>query len=100
MAAPAHCAACDPKKVLVGGAELVDWHRRMTGWGIAGEARIDWPALMRFKRTFTDPVPASREAAFQQAGIATFHGVARFAGVDRSWSVSARATSSSRRRNS
>ena len=74
---------CDPKKVLVGGAELVDWQRRMTGWGIAGEARLDWPALMCFKRTFTDPVPDSREAAFQQAGIATFHGVARFAGVDR-----------------
>jgi glutathione reductase (NADPH) len=74
---------CDPKKVLVGGAELVDWQRRMTGWGIAGETRIDWPALMRFKRTFTDPVPASSEAAFQQAGIASFHGVARFAAVDR-----------------
>lgn len=65
---------CDPKRVLVGGAELADWHRRMRGWGIAGEARIDWPALVRFKRTFTDPVPASREAAFQQAGIAPFHG--------------------------
>jgi glutathione reductase (NADPH) len=74
---------CDPKKVLVGGADLVDWHWRMTGWGLAGEAHIDWPALMRFKRTFTDPVPASREAAFQQAGIATVHGVARFTGVDR-----------------
>jgi len=74
---------CDPKKVLVGAADLVAWHRRMSGWGIAGESRIDWPALMRFKRTFTDPVPASREAAFQQAGIATFHGVARFASVDR-----------------
>ena len=74
---------CDPKKVLVAGADLVDWHRRMTGWGIAGEARIDWPALMRLKRTFTEPVPASRAAAFQQAGIATFHGVAWFAGVDR-----------------
>jgi glutathione reductase (NADPH) len=74
---------CDPKKVLVGGAELVDWHRRMTGWGIAGDARIDWPALMRFKRTFTDLVPAQREAAFQKAGVTTFHGVARFAGVDR-----------------
>ncbi|MFZ5625231.1 MAG: dihydrolipoyl dehydrogenase family protein [Gemmatimonadota bacterium] len=72
----------DPKKVLVGGAELADWHRRLTGWGIAGDARIDWPALMRFKRTFTDPVPASREAAFQNAGIATFHGVARFTSVD------------------
>jgi glutathione reductase (NADPH) len=74
---------CDPKRVLVDGAELVDWHRRMTGCGIAGEARIDWPALMRFKRTFTEPVPVQREAAFQKAGIAMYHGVARFVGEDR-----------------
>lgn len=74
---------CDPKRVLVGGGELVDWHRRMAGAGVAGDVHLDWPALMRFKRTFTDPVPASREAAYQQAGIATYHGVARFTGEDR-----------------
>lgn len=69
---------CDPKKVLVGAGELVDWSRRMTEFGIAGDARIDWPALMRFKRTFTDPVPREREALFTRAGIATYHGHARF----------------------
>src|SRR5574338_480134 len=69
---------CDPKKVLVGAAELVDWHRRMAGHGLAGDVRIDWPALMRFKRSFTDPIPEKREAAFRQAGIATYHGHARF----------------------
>jgi glutathione reductase (NADPH) len=74
---------CDPKKVLVGAAELVDWHRRMTGSGISGDTRIEWSALMRFKRTFTDPVSAQREAAFQKAGIATYHGAARFIGEDR-----------------
>ena len=25
---------CDPKKVLVGAAELLDWHNRMAGYGI------------------------------------------------------------------
>ena len=74
---------CDPKKVLVGAAELADWHRRMAGAGIAGDARIDWPALMRFKRTFTDPVPAKTEAAFKEAGIDTLHGTATFVGEDR-----------------
>lgn len=73
---------CDPKKVLVGAADLVAWHRRMAGHGVAADARMEWPALMRFKRTFTDPVPASREAAFQKAGIATYHGAARFIGED------------------
>jgi len=70
---------CDPKKVLVGAADLVDWYQRMRHRGIAGEhAHVDWPELMRFKRTFTDPVPEDRERGFQGAGIATFHGSARF----------------------
>jgi len=74
---------CDPKKVLVGAAELVDWNRRMQGPGIIGNAQISWPDLMRFKRTFTDPVPANREQAFEQAGIATYHGPGRFVGPDK-----------------
>ena len=74
---------CDPKKVLVGAAELVDWHERMRGHGVAGDATIDWPALMHFKRSFTEPVPANREQAFRNAGIETFHGEARFVGADR-----------------
>lgn len=74
---------CDPKKVLVGAADLVSWHRRMEGYGVAGDASIDWPALMAFKRSFTDPLPASREAAFRKAGIETLHGEARFVAEDR-----------------
>jgi glutathione reductase (NADPH) len=72
---------CDPKKVLVDAAEAVDWVRRMKGKGIsAEEIRIDWQELMRFKRSFTEPVPKNREEGFAKAGIATFHGRARFVG--------------------
>ncbi len=72
---------CDPKKVLVGAAEALDWVRRMKGKGIrAEEIRIDWQELMRFKRSFTEPVPKNREEGFAKAGIATFHGPARFVG--------------------
>lgn len=72
---------CDPKKVLVGAAEAIDWARRMKGNGIRAEQlQIDWSDLMRFKRTFTEPVPKNREAGFVKAGIATFHGRARFVG--------------------
>src|SRR5438046_2732143 len=72
---------CDPKKVLVGGAEAVDWARRMKGNGIrADQLQVDWRELMRFKRTFTDPVPKNSEGGFTEAGIATFHGRARFTG--------------------
>jgi glutathione reductase (NADPH) len=70
---------CDPKKVLVGAAEVVARARQMAGKGITSEdIQIDWPALMRFKRTFTEPVPADREQQFLHAGIAVFHGRARF----------------------
>jgi glutathione reductase (NADPH) len=72
---------CDPKKVLVGAAEAVDWTRRMKGKGIqAAKLQIDWPELMRFKRSFTEPVPKRREEGFAKAGIAAFHGRARFVG--------------------
>lgn len=72
---------CDPKKVLVGAAELVDWSDRMRGKGVRGDdVGIDWPELMRFKRTFTDPVAQQREQSFIQADIAIFHGLARFVG--------------------
>ena len=74
---------CDPKKVLVGAEEVVSWERRMRGFGTAGSASIDWPSLMAFKRTFTDPVPASREAAFGKEGIEMLHGEARFVAEDR-----------------
>jgi glutathione reductase (NADPH) len=70
---------CDPKKVLVGAADVLDWARRMGGRGIAVEnLHIDWPALMRFKRSFTDPVPRQREQAFEEGGIRSIHGTAHF----------------------
>lgn len=73
---------CDPKRVLVGAADLRDWAQRMKAREISSESlTINWPALMQFKRTFTDPVPANREASFSKAGIHTLHGRARF--IDR-----------------
>src|ERR1700741_2862661 len=72
---------CDPKKVLVGAAEVIDWARRMKGNGVRAEQlQIDWPEPMDFKRPFTEPVPKNTEAGFSKAGIATFHGRARFVG--------------------
>jgi glutathione reductase (NADPH) len=70
---------CDPKKVLIGAAEALDWNRRMKGKGIESEKlQIDWPELMRFKRSFTESVPLRREEGFAKAGVVAFHGRARF----------------------
>lgn len=74
---------CDPKKVLIGGAELVGRARRMQGHGVSGAFLLDWPELMRFKRTFTEDVPSGRERRFEEQGIDPYHGPARFIGEDR-----------------
>ena len=71
---------CDPKKMLVAAAEVIDAHRRMSPNGVDGDARINWPELIAFKRTFTDPVSAKHELLYREKGIATFHGTARFTG--------------------
>jgi glutathione reductase (NADPH) len=73
---------CDPKKMLVSGAETVDWARRMHRRGVVGEVRINWKELIAFKRTFTDPVPKKREESFAKQGIDAFHGMARFDSPD------------------
>ncbi len=73
---------CDPKKMLVSGAETVDMTRRMEGHGVVGAVRIEWKDLIAFKRTFTDPVPQKRQQSFSEQGIEAFHGTARFTGPD------------------
>lgn len=72
---------CDPKKVLVGAAEAVEWPQRLGGRAVAADGvRIEWPALIRLKRSMIEAVPQSREKGFAKAGIDAFHGRARFVG--------------------
>ena len=71
---------CDPKKMLIAGAEAADGVARMHGRGVAGDVRIDWPELIAFKRTFTDPIPQKREHSYAENGVDTFHGHAKFTG--------------------
>lgn len=71
---------CDPKKMLVAAAEVIDAQRRMKGHGVDGEVGIDWPELMSFKRSFTDPVPQKHEQRYRDKGIDTFRGTAKFTG--------------------
>ncbi len=72
---------CDPKKMLITGAQVMDDIRRMCGKGVrAEEAHIDWRELMEFKRTFTGPVPQKQERNYQQKGVDTYHKYARFIG--------------------
>jgi glutathione reductase (NADPH) len=70
---------CEPKKVLVEAARIVELGARMARIGVVDRApQLRWAELMRFKRTFTDPVPQETEEKLTQAGIAVLHGHARF----------------------
>jgi glutathione reductase (NADPH) len=72
---------CDPKKMLVTGAQVMDDVSRMSGRGIvAKDARISWRDLMAFKRSFTRPIPAKQEQRYREKGIDTLHATARFVG--------------------
>lgn len=72
---------CDPKKMLITGAQVMDDIRRMRGRGVAADgAHIEWRELMEFKRTFTGPVPGKQEKNYADKGVDTYHEHARFAG--------------------
>jgi glutathione reductase (NADPH) len=74
---------CDPKKVLVGVAGVLDSIHRMKERGIdAPGASIRWSDLMRFKHSFTDLVPTSTEQWLISVGISAFHGEAHFISPD------------------
>lgn len=69
---------CDPKKMLVSGEEAIDAAARMAGRGVTGAVAIDWPQLIAFKRTFTDPVPGKQARRYAELGVEALQGAARF----------------------
>lgn len=76
-----NCAlrGCNPKKVFVHAAEVVDAARRGNGKLCdAGDIKIDWPNLLKWKNSFTNPVPESSVEKFNDAGITTFDGSPKF----------------------
>lgn len=72
---------CIPKKVLAGTAEITDINRRLGEIGIVtNQPTMSWANLIKFKRTFTDPVSPSTEKALREAGIDVFTGNPKFTG--------------------
>ena len=67
---------CDPKKILISGAEAIDAANRMRGHGVSGQSSIDWRELMAFRHGFTDPIPHKQEQRYAAEGFETFHGLA------------------------
>lgn len=73
---------CEPKKVFVEAANVIDANQRHKDIGIVESQRIHikWSDLIRFKRTFTEPFPMHREDSYNKVGIISFHGHAKFIG--------------------
>jgi glutathione reductase (NADPH) len=72
---------CVPKKILVGAAGAVQGARDLTGHGVPGAVMtLEWPDLMRFKRSLVGPTTERTEQAWAKMGIEQFHGHARFVG--------------------
>jgi len=69
---------CNPKKVLMAAAEAIHAVEKLRGKGLLSTPGLDWEALMRFKREFTEPIPDAVENGYWERGIDTFHGHAAF----------------------
>jgi len=66
---------CIPKKTLVGAAEAVHAARDLADRGVPARAlAIDWPTLMRFKRSLIDSTTERTEQAWAKMGVEQFHG--------------------------
>ncbi|HEX9420861.1 MAG TPA: NAD(P)/FAD-dependent oxidoreductase [Methylomirabilota bacterium] len=70
---------CVPKKILVAAADAVQGARDLTGKGVsAGSLALDWPELMRFKRSLIGETTERTEQNWARMGVEQFHGKARF----------------------
>lgn len=73
---------CEPKKVLVSAAEVVERAAGQCMNGVSGFAGLDWAELIAFKRTFTDPASGNIAEFMRSTGVTLLSGEARFAGPD------------------
>lgn len=73
---------CEPKKVLYAAAEVVERANGQADGGLSGTVAVDWPELIAFKRTFTDPMSPMIEKGLVDGGATAIHGNARFVSPD------------------
>lgn len=70
---------CNPKKVFVHAAEVVDAAQRTDGKLCdAGDIKINWKQLQSFKRTFVQDIPENSRKKYDDKGIKTLAGSPRF----------------------
>jgi glutathione reductase (NADPH) len=69
---------CEPKKVLFDAVDAMVRSIHHNGHGLQGNPGLDWQELIRFKNTFTDPVPGNIEKDLARRGIDLFPEQGRF----------------------
>jgi glutathione reductase (NADPH) len=75
---------CNPKKVLVRAAEVLEELRHAGEHGIsAGKIAIDWNAVITRKHRFTDPVTVNTEQSLVKAGVHYIKAPPRFVANDK-----------------
>ncbi len=69
---------CDPKKVLLAAVDARRHSQYLEGNGLKKAPEIDWPALIKFEKTFTDPVSEGTKTGLKNAGITVIDGSVKF----------------------
>ncbi|WP_026754521.1 NAD(P)/FAD-dependent oxidoreductase [Sediminibacter sp. Hel_I_10] len=69
---------CDPKKVMLQFADLMQHAKQLKNLGVAETPKIDWKAVQQFKSQFTDAVPISTEKNLSELGIDLYHQSPKF----------------------
>lgn len=69
---------CEPKIFLEGAVRNVLSSQLLQNRGIAQASTIDWNSLMKTKKATWKNMPAAQEMGFENLGIDTLHGYAKF----------------------
>ncbi|WP_225036130.1 dihydrolipoyl dehydrogenase family protein [Winogradskyella sp. SM1960] len=64
---------CDPKKVLIQFADLMQNTKQLEGLGIKQPPKIKWKAVQKFKKSFTKSIPLDTEKNLNDLGIDLYH---------------------------
>ncbi|WP_452220141.1 dihydrolipoyl dehydrogenase family protein [Lacinutrix salivirga] len=69
---------CDPKKVLLQFADLVNTSNKLKDKGIAKAPKIKWKDVQKFKRSFTEVIPKATEDNLTSKNITLYHQSPKF----------------------
>ncbi|CDF80175.1 glutathione reductase [Formosa agariphila KMM 3901] len=64
---------CDPKKIVMGPTEALEMAENLNKKGISKLPKLDWKTNQKFKRKFTDKVPAGTENELKDLGVDLYH---------------------------